>query len=162
VIVVMAFTSRLTRGEVDANHVRMPPEGAPPYSSRPLRALFVHRDADAIDSCVQELQKAQFRVSSDCVLNLAQCAEQLRSKSYDVIIAEYRGSDCKGSQLLQLLHQTLQESALIFLMPGVGSQSNVELTAESPFESVARENIAHLPMVVRRVLNHKELREEAR
>jgi diguanylate cyclase (GGDEF)-like protein/PAS domain S-box-containing protein len=91
---------------------------------------------------------------------LAQCAEQLRSRSYDVLIVEYPGSHYKGSQVLQLLHQPLQEIALIFLMPGLGSESILELTAEGSFEYVERENIAHLPMVVRRALNHKQLREE--
>jgi diguanylate cyclase (GGDEF)-like protein/PAS domain S-box-containing protein len=36
----------------------------------------------------------------------------------------------------------------------------VELTSEGVFEYVERERIAHLPMVIRRALNHKELREE--
>jgi diguanylate cyclase (GGDEF)-like protein/PAS domain S-box-containing protein len=157
VILDMALTSQ---GEAHSSHVNMPSERAPSHRSRPIRALFVHRDADAIDACLQELQKAQFTVSSDCVLNLAQCAEQLRSKSYDVFIVEYPGSHCKGSQVLQLLHQTLQEIAVIFLMPGLGSESIVELTVEGSFEYVERENIAHLPMVVRRALNHKQLREE--
>src|SRR4030095_3879979 len=142
------------------NHVPMRSDRAPSHRSRPIRALFVHRDADAIDACLQELQKAQFTVSSDCVLNLTQCTEQLRSKSYDVLIVEYPGSHYKGSQVLQLLHQPLQEIALIFLMPGLGSESILELTAEGSFEYVERENIAHLPMVVRRALNHKQLREE--
>jgi diguanylate cyclase (GGDEF)-like protein/PAS domain S-box-containing protein len=160
VILDMAFTSRLTQGEAHSNRVRVRSEGTPSHRSRPLRALFVHRDADAIDACVQELEKAQFTVSSDCVLNLAQCAEQLRSKSYDVIIVEYTGSHGKGSQVLQLLHQPLQEIALIFLTPGLGSKSLLELTAEGSFEYVEREHIAQLPMVVRRALNHKELRKE--
>jgi diguanylate cyclase (GGDEF)-like protein/PAS domain S-box-containing protein len=160
VILDMAFTSRLTQGEAPSNHVSVRSESVPSRRSRPLRALFVHRDRDAIDACVQELEKAQFTVSSDFVLNLAQCAEQLRSKSYDVVIAEYLGSQCNGPQGLQLLHQALQEIAVIFLTPRFGSESIVELTAEGSFEYVERENIAHLPMVVRRALNHKELREE--
>jgi hypothetical protein len=83
VILDMALTPSLTQGEVHSN---LRSARAPSHRRRALRALFVHRDADAIESCVQELQKAQFTVSSDCVLNLAQCAEQLRSRSYDVLI----------------------------------------------------------------------------
>jgi PAS domain-containing protein len=157
VILDMALTPSLTQGGVHSN---LRSSRAPSHRRRALRALFVHRDADAIESCVQELQKAQFTVSSDCVLNLAQCGEQLRSKSYDVLIVGYPGSHYKESQVLQLLHQPLQEIALIFLMPGLGSESILELTAEGSFEYVERENIAHLPMVVRRALNHKQLREE--
>jgi len=160
VILDMAFTSRLTQGEAHSNHVSVRSDRAPSHRSRPLRALFVHRDADAINACVQELEKMQFTVSYDCVLNLAQCTEQLRSKSYDVIIVEYLGSYCNGPQVLQLLHETLQETAVIFLTLGLRSESIVELTAEGFFEYVERENMMHLPMVVRRALNHKELREE--
>src|SRR6266478_3420140 len=105
----MGFTSRLTHDEACSSYVSVGSESSPSHRSRPLRALFVHRDADAIDACVQELEKAQFTVSSDCVLNLAQCGEQLRSKSYDVIIVEYTGSHGKGSRVFQLLHQPLQE-----------------------------------------------------
>jgi len=156
----MAFTSHLTHAEAPSNHVDTPSKSAPSHRRRALHALFVHGDAGAIDACVQELQKAQFTVSADCVLNLAQCVEQLRSRSYDVIIVEYPGSNSKGSETLQLLHQPLQEIALIFLMPGVRSESILELTTEASFEYVERDNIAHLPMVVRRALNNKELKEE--
>jgi diguanylate cyclase (GGDEF)-like protein/PAS domain S-box-containing protein len=160
VILDMAFTSRLIQGEAQSNHVSVRSESARSHRSRPLRALFVHRDADAIEACVQELEKAQFTVSADRVLNLAQCAQQLRSKSYDVIIVEYLDSHCNASQVLQLLHQTLQEMAVIFVTPGLRSASLGEFTAEGSFEYVEQEHIAHLPMVVRRALNHKETREE--
>src|SRR6266478_2248731 len=110
----MGFTSRLTHDEACSSYVSVGSESSPSHRSRPLRALFVHRDADAIDACVQELEKAQFTVSYDCVLELAQCSEQLRSKSYDVIIIEHLGSRSNGSQVLQLLHQKLQEIAIIF------------------------------------------------
>jgi diguanylate cyclase (GGDEF)-like protein/PAS domain S-box-containing protein len=83
-----------------------------------------------------------------------------RSKSYDVIIIEHLGSLSTGSQVLHLLHQSLQEIAVIFLTPGLRSESALELTAEDSFEYVERERIVHLPMVVRRALNHKELRKE--
>jgi hypothetical protein len=34
--------------------------------------LFVHQNAEEVDCCLQELKRAQFKVSSDTVLNLAQ------------------------------------------------------------------------------------------
>jgi hypothetical protein len=58
------------------------------HRRRPLRVLFIHRDADAVDSCLQELKKAQFAVSADTVLTLEQGTEQIRSGSYDVLVAE--------------------------------------------------------------------------
>jgi len=125
-----------------------------------VRVLFVHRDADAIDSCVQELEKGQFAVQSDLVLNLAQCAAQLRSQSYDVIIVEYPSPSFKGSQALQLLHQTAQDIPLIFLTFGIGIDSIAELAAQGAFDYVELEHLAQLPMAVRRALNEKSLRAE--
>lgn len=136
------------------------PEGTPSHRRRPVSVLFVHRDADAIDCCVQELEKGQFAVRSDLVLNLAQCAAQLRSQSYDVIIVEYPSPSFKGSQALQLLHQTVQEIPLIFLTFGIGIESIAELAAQGAFDYVELEHITQLPMAVRRALNEKKLRAE--
>jgi diguanylate cyclase (GGDEF)-like protein/PAS domain S-box-containing protein len=138
----------------------MGPESTPSHRSRPLCALFVHRDADAIDACVRELEKGQFTVTSDFVLNVAQCAEQLRSRSYDVIVIEHPSPGCNGSQVLQAFHQTVRDIPLIFLTAGLGGQSIAELGTESVFEYVEHEHLAQLPMAVRRALNSKRLRQE--
>jgi len=99
-------------------------------------------------------------VQSDLVLNLAQCAAQLRSQSYDVIIVEYPSPSFKGSQALQLLHQTAQDIPLIFLTFGIGIDSIAELAAQGAFDYVELEHLAQLPMAVRRALNEKSLRAE--
>src|SRR6266496_874085 len=125
-------------------------EGTPSHRSRPLRALFVHRDADTIDACVRELEKGQFTVKYDFVLNVAQCAEQLQSRSYDVIVVEYPSPGCKASQILQVLHQAVRDLPVIFLTAGLGGQSILELGAEDLFEHVEQEHLSQLPMAVRR------------
>jgi diguanylate cyclase (GGDEF)-like protein/PAS domain S-box-containing protein len=109
---------------------------------------------------VQELEKAQFTVGADIVLTLAQCAEQLRFESYDVVVAEYPSPSWKGPQALQFLQQTLQEIPLVFVTTAMGSKSIAELTACGAFDYVEREHIAQLPMAIRRALNEKELRTE--
>jgi diguanylate cyclase (GGDEF)-like protein/PAS domain S-box-containing protein len=126
----------------------------------PLYVLFVHRDLRAIDSCLRELKKGQFTVSSEFVSNPSQCAEQLRSRSYDVIVVEYPSPACPRSQELQLLRKTLRETPLVLLTSGLGTESRAELTASGAFEYVEQEHIAQLPMAVRRALNDKKLREE--
>jgi hypothetical protein len=50
--------------------------------------LFVHRNA-AVERCVQELRKSHFKVSADVVLTPEQFAGCLKSKYYDVVLAEY-------------------------------------------------------------------------
>ncbi len=94
------------------------------------------------------------------VLTLEQCTEQLRSHSYDVVVAEYPSTSWKGTQALQLLHQTVQEIPLLFVATGPGSESIAELTAHEAFDYVGREHLAQLPMAVRRALNERKLRAE--
>src|SRR5439155_16142929 len=55
VTLAMASTSRLTQREADFTDVSVRSESGPSRRSRPLHALFVHREADAIEACVQEV-----------------------------------------------------------------------------------------------------------
>jgi diguanylate cyclase (GGDEF)-like protein/PAS domain S-box-containing protein len=157
---VQVSMARLAQNAIQPDLKSFRPEGAASHRRRPLSVLFAHRDADVIDSCLEELKKARFIVSADFVLNLAQCTERLHSQSFDVVVAEYPSPSWKGSQALQLLHQTVQEIPLLFITTGPGSESLAELTAYGAFDYVEREHLAQLPMAVRRVLNERKLRTE--
>jgi diguanylate cyclase (GGDEF)-like protein/PAS domain S-box-containing protein len=109
---------------------------------------------------MQELEKAQFAVTADVVLTLTECTQRFRSQPYDVVIAEYPNPHWEGPQSLKLLHQTVQQIPLLFLITASGSESIAELTAHGAFDYFEREHIAQLPMAVRRVLNEKKLRIE--
>jgi diguanylate cyclase (GGDEF)-like protein len=135
-------------------------EATPSHRRRPIRVLFVHRDAEVVHNCQQELERAQFIVTADVVLTLAQCAEQLHSHSYDVVVAEYPGPSSEESQALQLLHQTAQEIPLLFVTASTGTESVAQLAANGSFDYVEREHLAQLPMAVRRALNERKLRAE--
>src|ERR1700731_3238512 len=152
--------SNLAQNEFQSARRSLRPESAASHRRRPLNVLFMHRDADVVESCLEELKKARFTVCADLVLTLAQCTQQLRSQTYDVVVAEYPSPNWKGSQAVQLLHQTVQEIPLLFVTPAVGSGSIAELTAHGAFDYVEREHIAQLPMAVRRAVNEKKLRAE--
>jgi two-component system cell cycle response regulator len=125
-----------------------------------LSVLFVHSDVAAIDCCLQELEKGQFIVRSDFVLSMAQCAEQFRSQSYDLVVVEYPAPGSDGTQLTHLLDRTTRGIPVIFLTAGIGSDRVAELTAQDTFDYVEREHLANLPMAVRRALKEKKLRGE--
>jgi diguanylate cyclase (GGDEF)-like protein/PAS domain S-box-containing protein len=152
--------SSLTQNDsvLDPTNSRMDTKTA--HRRRLLRVLFVHRDAEVVDNCLEELKKAQFAVSADFVLNLAQCGERLRSQSYDVVVAEYPCRSLKGSQALQVLNKELRETPLLFVASAMRSESIAQLAADGAFDYVERDHVAQLPMAVRQALNEKKLREE--
>jgi diguanylate cyclase (GGDEF)-like protein/PAS domain S-box-containing protein len=152
--------SNLTLNDLRSDLASFWSESKASHRRRPLRVLFVHRDAEVVDTCVEELKKAQFMVSADFVLNLAQCGERLRSQSYDVVVAEYPCPSLKGSQALQVLHKQLQETPLLFVASAMRSESIAQLAADGAFDYVERDHVAQLPMAVRQALNERKLRDE--
>jgi diguanylate cyclase (GGDEF)-like protein/PAS domain S-box-containing protein len=157
---VWARMPNLTQNGLQSDLANFRAEGAASHRHRPIQVLFIHRDAEVIDNCLEELKKARFTVTADFVLNLAQCTERLRSQAYDVVVAEYPSPSWKGPQTLQLLHQTVQEIPLLFVTTAMGTHSIAQVTADGAFDYVERDHLAQLPMAVRRVLNEKKLRAE--
>ena len=154
----MASISRLGQNANRSALQPFRPHHPPAHRRRNLRVLFVHRDADSIDSCARELEKAQFSLSADFVLNLAQCADRLHSQPYDVIVAEYPSPGCKEAHDLQLLQQTLQHTPLVFVTAAIEKESIANLAGA--FDYVEHAHLAQLPIVVRRALYEKDLRAE--
>jgi diguanylate cyclase (GGDEF)-like protein len=152
--------SNVLQSEIQSDQKGIAVDSTASHRRRPLSVLFIHRDAEVVDSCVEELKKARFTVSADLVLTIAQCTQQLRSQTYDVVVAEYPSPNWKGSQALQLLRQTVQDIPLLFVTTALATESIAELTAHGAFDYVEREHIAQLPMAVRRALNEKKLRAE--
>src|SRR5579862_9470188 len=81
------------------------PVVAPPAAGRrlPLRVLFVHSDAVKVRKCLQELQRASFNVSADVARTPEQFARRLKSRVYDVVVAEYPSVNWQGMQLPEIL-----------------------------------------------------------
>jgi diguanylate cyclase (GGDEF)-like protein/PAS domain S-box-containing protein len=125
-----------------------------------LRVLFVHRDADEIDSCLQELKRAEFAVHADIVLTLGQCVEQLRKEKFDLIVAEYPSPNWNGSQALEVLQQVVRSVPLVFVTASLRRESRTALTANGAYDFIEPEHMEHLPMAARRALEEKKLREE--
>lgn len=127
---------------------------------RYIRVLFVHDDAHLIDNCLQELRSARFVVKADVVLTVAQCNEQLRSHSYEIVVAGYPSPSWKDSQALQLIHQTIPAIPLLFVTSASDSGPLMDLTVHGAFYCVERDHLGQLPLTVRHALNEKNLREE--
>jgi diguanylate cyclase (GGDEF)-like protein/PAS domain S-box-containing protein len=132
-----------------------------PASRRlPLRILFVHSDAADVELCVQELNRAQFKVTSDVVLTPDQFAGGLNSKYYDVVLAEYPSPNWRGPQALKILHLRDRQIPCIFLSDTMQPETVAELITEGAADCIGMDRLTHLPVAIRRALNDNHLREE--
>src|SRR6202041_2534998 len=126
----------------------------------PLRILFVHRDAADVEVCMEELKRAHFKVSADVVLTPDQFTARLKSKFYDVVLAEYPSPNWEGRRELEMLRLRERQTPCIFLMDTMQPETVAELISSGAADCIGMDHVGHLPVAVRRALSENRLREE--
>src|SRR5271156_3918036 len=126
----------------------------------PLRILFVHRDVADVELCVQELRRANFRVTADVVPKPEQFAARLKARLYDVVLAEYPSPNWQGRHELEMLRLRERQIPCIFLIDTTQPETAAELITSGAADCVSMDHLGHLPVAVRRALSENHLREE--
>src|SRR6202167_3875862 len=132
----------------------------PTRRRRSLRILFVHGDAGTVEHCLEELRRTHFRINADVVLTSEEFSNLLKSKCYDVVLAEYPGSNQQGPELLNLLHLRDRKIPCVFLTDTTQPETLAKLITEGAADCVGMDHIGHLPVAIRRALNENNLRKE--
>jgi diguanylate cyclase (GGDEF)-like protein/PAS domain S-box-containing protein len=132
-----------------------------PKSRRlPLRILFVHSNSGDIEHCLEQLSRTYIRVNADVVLTPGEFSERLKSKYYDVVLAEYPSRNWQGSQVLNILHLRDRPIPCIFLTDTTQPETLAKLVTEGAADCVGMDHIGHIPVAIRRALNENNLRKE--
>ena len=132
------------------------PDSPPPStesSRRPLlRVLFLHSRITAIEQCLRELVDVHFQIESDVVLTSEQCAERLRTKHYDIVLAEYPVPPWQRMPTLDLLRRIDRHIPLIFVTDKMEREAVADLITKGAADCVEMNNLGHLPIAIRRAL----------
>ena len=125
-----------------------------------MRVLFVHSKAADVEHCVRELRRGNFKVSADVALTPEQFTERLKSKNYDVVLAQYPSTNWQGPQVLEILHLTDPQIPCIFLTDTMQLETAAELIAAGAADCVEVDRVGHLPVAIRRSLSDNKLRQQ--
>jgi diguanylate cyclase (GGDEF)-like protein/PAS domain S-box-containing protein len=125
-----------------------------------VRILFIHCSTAGVRRYLHELARARFAVSSDAVVSPEQFAERLRSRYFDLILAEYPSASWTGTQVLELLGQLKKDIPLILLVRGLKRETAVEFILGGAADCIEVDNIGHLPVAVHRALKENALRDQ--
>jgi len=125
-----------------------------------LRILFVHRCVADVESCLYELRRVGFAVTSDLVITPEQFAERLQSQSFDVVLAEYPSSNWPETLVLDSLRQFREEIPLIYLTRELRLETVADLILKGAYDCIEMDGISHLPVTVHRAQQEKSLRSE--
>jgi diguanylate cyclase (GGDEF)-like protein/PAS domain S-box-containing protein len=129
-------------------------------SQNPVRILFVHHSLTDVERCLFALQRARFTVSPVVVVTPDQFAGRLHSQLFDLIVAEYPGTNWQETQVLDLLGRMKKDIPVIFLIHGMKRETAAEFILKGAADCIEVENIGHLPVAVHRALAEKALRDQ--
>jgi diguanylate cyclase (GGDEF)-like protein/PAS domain S-box-containing protein len=135
-------------------------QDAPATKQNPVRILFVYCSVADVQRYSHELERVRLTVASDVAVNPEQFAERLRSRCFDLILAEYPGLSRPEAGVLALLGQLKKDVPVILLVHGLKRETAAECILNGAADCVEVDNIGHLPVAVHRALKEKALRDQ--
>ena len=128
--------------------------------TEPLHLLLLEHSESDVELCLAELQRGGFDVHADVVATRADFEARIRANSYDVVLADYRLPGWTGMGALAILQEYRGEIPLILVTGTLGDELAVECLRQGVTDYVVKQNLARLPLVIRRVLDERRLRDE--
>ena len=125
-----------------------------------VRVLLLHSQAACAERCLDEFEDLQFRIDADVVLTSEQCTERLKSRSYDIVLAEYPIPPQQETPTPELLRLAGRNIPLIFVAHKIEPGTAADLMARGAADCVGMDNPGQLPVAILRVFNENTLRAE--
>jgi diguanylate cyclase (GGDEF)-like protein/PAS domain S-box-containing protein len=146
--------SHITKSESPLNLTALPSR------KLSLRILFAHSDIEDVQLCMKELRNAELNVTADVAPTPEAFSRRLKSKYYDVVIAEHPAPNWYGPHALEILQRTGPQIPCIYLTDTTQLETVAELITEGAADCVGMDHVGHLPVSIRRALSENNLREE--
>ncbi|MFQ5662673.1 MAG: ATP-binding protein [Terriglobia bacterium] len=131
-----------------------------PRQTRPLRLLYVEDSPADVELCLRELKKAGLEARADVVQTPEEFAHRVRSRPYDVVLADYKLPEWTGLDALAALQALGKDIPFILVTGMLGEETAVECIKKGATDYVLKDRLARLPVAVRRALEEKALRQE--
>ena len=126
-----------------------------------VRLLFVEDSQIDVESCMAELKRAGLAIAADVVESREEFIKQVRTKTYDLILADYRLPTWKGTEAIHVLKQLGIAIPLIVVTGNLGEESSGECMRLGATDLVLKDHLPRLPVAVGRALREESLRREA-
>ena len=127
-----------------------------------LRILLVEDNPADAELCLRELKRAGWEVAAEVVQTAEECAQCLRARAYDIVLADYGLPNWTGMGALELVRAQGTDTPFILVTGSLGDEKAVECIKQGASDYVLKQSLVRLPMVVRRALEEKALRAERR
>jgi PAS domain S-box-containing protein len=126
----------------------------------PVRVLMLESEPLDTKLALNALTSEGFQVEMDVASTKSEFCENLVSKSYDVVLADYRLPGWTGLEALGDIQKLGLNLPLVLFTSTLGEQTAVECIKLGVSDYVPKDHLTRLPSAVRRALEQKALCEE--
>ncbi|MBI3894303.1 MAG: response regulator [Acidobacteria bacterium] len=133
-----------------------------PTLKRTVSILFVEDNPADYKRCLIELQKEGLEVSADRVSTIEEFTARLRTKTYDIILADYLLNGWTGMDALTLTKEENQDIPFILLSGLLGDDRAVDCIKQGAEDYILKDRLSRLPFAIRQAMEERDLREERR
>jgi PAS domain S-box-containing protein len=126
-----------------------------------LKVLLVEDVAADAELCVDALKKAGFSVDADVCSSPEDFERMIRTKDYDVILADYNLKDWTGIQAVEILHRLGKNIPVIVVTGNLGDEKAVDCIHQGAADYVLKDRLSRLPSAVSRTIEENVLRKQS-
>jgi len=120
-----------------------------------LSALLVEDNLADSELVLRELQRGWLEVTSDVVQTAAEFRQKLQTTTPDVVLADYNLGDWRGMEALEILRAEGRDIPFILVTGALGDAMAVECMKQGITDYILKDNLARLPLSIRRALQEK-------
>lgn len=131
----------------------------PPTKPVPLRLLLIDHNRDDTVACLDAIRNAGIAASADAIGSPQEFAERVRAAEYDLVLAPNHLPEWALTDAIPLLQHLGLNIPVILVAGNLGRECEVDRFWPGASDEIKAELVA-LPIVIRRVLEKRALREE--
>jgi CheY-like chemotaxis protein len=124
-----------------------------------ISILMLEGNSADADLCIQKLRGAGLQVNVDIARISREFMECARSRTYDIVLADYRLSDWSGLDAFKWLHASGHNTPFVLVTGTLGDELAIECIKAGVGDYVLKENLAHLPVAVLGAFDQQKLRQ---
>ncbi len=128
----------------------------------PLRVLIMEHSRIDLELILAQLREAGLQFDYTLAESREEFLRALRQEKFDAILADYRLPNWTGLEALQELRDNGQDVPFLLVTGALGEEAAVECIKQGVTDYILKDRVSRLPMALRRAIDEKTLRGEAK
>ncbi len=128
--------------------------------AKPVRLLILEHSHHDIELLLFELKESGINLESTIAEDQEQFSKAIQNGAFDAVLADYRLPGWTGLEALKVLHDAGKDIPFLLMTGTLGEEAAVECIKQGVSDYILKEHLSRLPMVLKRALNEKALRDE--